>query len=173
MHGRQPSNAITLGSLKEIVEDKVFRCRWRYRWDCKHLGQQEKTFNLSCYSDHFPSDWKEAYIRPILRKGIRSNRKLQTYQHPKLYWKALERIITKRLFLHLESNSLLAQTQTGYRQHWSTEDQPHTSLMLYRGCFPRNSCILWPLKGFLQSLEGRTSEIAPNRCPWKCVHNYD
>ena len=38
--------------------------------------------------------------------------------------KLLERFINKRLIWHLESNSVLASTQTGYRQFRSTEDQP-------------------------------------------------
>ena len=37
--------------------------------------------------------------------------------------KLLEHIINKRLILYLESNSLLAPTQSGYRQNHSTEDQ--------------------------------------------------
>ena len=37
--------------------------------------------------------------------------------------KLLERIINKRLISYLESNSLLAPTQSGYRQNHSTEDQ--------------------------------------------------
>ena len=37
--------------------------------------------------------------------------------------KLLEHFINRRILWHLESNSLLTLTQTGYRQHRSTEDQ--------------------------------------------------
>ena len=96
----------------------------------KHLGPQAKRtllqiFNLSWHSGKFPSKWKEAHIRPILKKG-KDKSKPDSYRPISLLsctGKLLERIINKRLLWHLETNNLLASTQTGYRQHRSTEDQ--------------------------------------------------
>lgn len=96
----------------------------------KHLGHTAKRillqiFNLSWHSGKFPSKWKEAHIRPILKKGKDKNNP-ESYRPVSLLsctGKLLERIINTRLLWHLESNSLLAPTQTGYRQHHSTEDQ--------------------------------------------------
>jgi len=96
----------------------------------KHLGYGAKrilllVFNLSWHTGKFPSKWKEAHIRPILKKG-------KDKHHPESYrpisllsciGKLLERIINRRLIWHLESHSILTPTQTGYRQHHSTEDQ--------------------------------------------------
>ena len=96
----------------------------------KHLGTNAKQillqiFNLSWHSGKFPSKWKEAHIRPILKKG-KDKSKPESYRPISLLsctGKLLERIINKRLLCYLESNNLLVNTQTGYRQHRSTEDQ--------------------------------------------------
>jgi hypothetical protein len=95
-----------------------------------HLGYKAKrtllmVFNLSWHSGKFPSRWKEAHIRPILKKG-KDKGKPESYRPVSLLsciGKLLERIVNKRLLWHLESNSILADTQSGYRQHHSTEDQ--------------------------------------------------
>ena len=95
-----------------------------------HLGYKAKRmllqiFNLSWHSGKFPSKWKEAHIRPILKKG-KDKSKPESYRPISLLsctGKLLERIINKRLISYLESNSLLAPTQSGYRQNHSTEDQ--------------------------------------------------
>ena len=95
-----------------------------------HLGYKAKRmllqiFNLSWHSGKFPSKWKETHIRPILKKG-KDKSKPESYRPISLLscmGKLLERIINKRLISYLESNSLLAPTQLGYRQNHSTEDQ--------------------------------------------------
>ena len=95
-----------------------------------HLGYKAKRillqiFNLSWHSGKFPSMWKEAYICPILKKG-KDKSKPESYRPVSLTsctGKLLERIINKRLLYYLESNDLICPTQTGYRQHRSTEDQ--------------------------------------------------
>jgi ribonuclease HI len=96
----------------------------------KHLGHRAKRtllqiFNLSWHSGKFPSKWKEAHIRPILKKG-KEKSKPENYRPVSLLsctGKLLERVINARLLWHLESNHLLTPTQTGYRQHHSTEEQ--------------------------------------------------
>ena len=96
----------------------------------KHLGPGAKSTLLRIYNQSWstgtvPTIWKEAVIRPIPKKG-KDKRDPSSY-HPisllSCVGKLLERIINKRLIWHLESNSVLASTQRGYRQFRSTEDQ--------------------------------------------------
>ena len=96
----------------------------------KHLGPGAKRFLLSVYNQSWhtgtvPTSWKKALVRPIPKKG-KDKRDPTSYRPISLLsctGKLLERIINKRLLWHLEVNSALAPTQTGYRQHRSTEDQ--------------------------------------------------
>ena len=96
----------------------------------KHLGPGAKctllrTNNQSWSTDTVPTIWKEAVIRPIPKKG-KDKRDPSSYRPISLLscvGKLLERIINKRLIWHLESNSVLASTQTGDQQFRSTEDQ--------------------------------------------------
>ncbi|KAK7101444.1 hypothetical protein V1264_019826 [Littorina saxatilis] len=96
----------------------------------KHLGPGAKRFLLSIYNQSWstgtvPTSWKVALIRPIPKKG-KDKRDPSSYRPISLLscvGKLLERIVNKRLLSLLESRSFLAPTQTGYRQHRSTEDQ--------------------------------------------------
>ena len=96
----------------------------------KHLGPSTKNillqvFNSSWHSGKFPSRWKEAYIKPSLKKGKDKN-KPESYRPISLLsctGKLLERLVNKRLLWYLESNNLISPSQTGYRQHRGTEDQ--------------------------------------------------
>ena len=96
----------------------------------KHPGPGAKRTLLRVYNQSWstgtvPTIWKEAVIRPIPKKG-KDKRDPPSYRLISLLscvGKRLERIINKRLVWHLESNSVLASTQTGYRQFRSTEDQ--------------------------------------------------
>ena len=96
----------------------------------KHLGPGTKRlllsiFNQSWFTGTVPTGWKEAQMRPIPKKG-KDKRDPTSYRPISLLscvGKLLEKIINKRLLWHLEENSALAPTQTGYRQHHSTEDQ--------------------------------------------------
>ena len=96
----------------------------------KHLSPGAKRTLLRIYNQSWstgtvPTIWKEAVIRPIPNKG-KEKRDPSSY-HPisllSCVGKLLERIINKRLIWHLESNSVLASIQTGYRQFRCTEDQ--------------------------------------------------
>ena len=96
----------------------------------KHLGPGAKRILLRIYNQSLSTGtvltiWKEAVIRPIPKKE-KDKRDPSSYRPISLLScirKLLERIINKRLIWHLESNSVLASTQTGYRQFRSTEDQ--------------------------------------------------
>jgi ribonuclease HI len=96
----------------------------------QNLGERAKRilldiFNQSWHTGQFPTTWKEAHIVPILKKG-KDKSKPDSFRPISLLscvGKLLERMVNRRLLYHLESNGLLAPTQTGYRQHRSTEDQ--------------------------------------------------
>ena len=82
-----------------------------------HLGYKAKRmllqiFNLSWHSRKFPSKWKEAHIRPILKKG-KDKSKPDSYIPISLLscmGKLLERIINKRLISYLDQLSLSTNT---------------------------------------------------------------
>ena len=89
----------------------------------KHLVSGAKRILLCSYNQSWsigtvPTIWKEAVIRPIPKKG-KDKRDPSSYRPINLLscvGKLLERIIDKRLTWHLQSSSVLASTQTGYRQ---------------------------------------------------------
>ena len=81
-------------------------------------------FNRSLSEGVFPSSWKRAYISPILKKSsadphapgsYRPISKLSTVS------KLLERIVFNQLSKHVDMFSLLPNTQSAYRSHFSTE----------------------------------------------------
>ena len=96
----------------------------------KHLGPGAKRTLLRIYNQSWstgtvPTIWKEAVIRPIPKKG-KDKRDPSSYRPISVLscvGKLLERIISKRLIWHLQSNSVLASAQTSYRQFRSTEEQ--------------------------------------------------
>ena len=93
-----------------------------------HLGYKAKRmllqiFNLSWHSGKFPSKWKEAHIRPILKKG-KDKSKPESYRPISLLscmGKLLERIINKRLIsylvqLSLSTNTVRLSSKSQYRR---------------------------------------------------------
>ena len=96
----------------------------------KNLGNyaQQKlldVFNQSWNTGNFPAKWKEAILIPILKKGKDKNRK-DSYRPISLLSclsKTMERMVNKRLQIHLERNGLISQAQSGFRKNRSTEDQ--------------------------------------------------
>ena len=72
-----------------------------------------------------PVVWKEAVTIPVPKKG-KNKKNPRSYRPISLLscvGKLLERMVNRRLISHLESNSALSPTQTGYRKFRSTEDQ--------------------------------------------------
>ena len=96
----------------------------------KHIGPGAKRTLLRIYNQSWstgtvPTIWKKAVIRPI-PKMEKTNRILPATARSvcsavlESFWGG---IINKRLIWHLESNSVLASTQRGYRQFRSIKDQ--------------------------------------------------
>ena len=96
----------------------------------RHLGPEAKKTMLAIFNDSWksglvPAQWKEAHIIPILKKG-KDKSDPKSYRPISLLsciGKLMERIVNTRLLWYLESQSILIPTQSGYRQHHSTEDQ--------------------------------------------------
>jgi len=96
----------------------------------KHLGPIAKKtlleiFNRCWHAGEVPQTWKEAHVIPILKKG-KDKTNPANYRPISLLscvGKLMERIVTCRLTWYLESQNIISSTQTGYRQHRSTEDQ--------------------------------------------------
>jgi hypothetical protein len=96
----------------------------------KHLGVVVKKTLLSNINQIWkagtvPKSLKMAHIIPILKK--RKNKLLpNSYQPISLLicvCRLLERIVNRRQLWYLESHGLISSTQTGNRNHRSTEDQ--------------------------------------------------
>ena len=72
-----------------------------------------------------PEVWKTAHLVPVLKKG-KDKTNPGSYRLITLLscvGKLMERVITRRLTWFLETNNVFSPSQTGYRQHRSTEDQ--------------------------------------------------
>ena len=81
-------------------------------------------FNLSLLESNFPRSWKKACISMIPKKdGMSSDpSNYRPISVTSCLGKILERIMTNRLNLFLEKNSLLVKEQSGFRRHRRTAD---------------------------------------------------
>ena len=81
-------------------------------------------FNKSLSSGQFPRSFKEAQVRPILKKSTLDPQLPSSYRpisNLSVLSKLLERLVLSRLLTHLNNNALLPKTQSAYRPHHSTE----------------------------------------------------
>ena len=72
----------------------------------------------------FPQNFKEAYVRPLLKKTFLSKNELENYRpvsNLSFIFKILENIVANRLQAHIKNNHLSNQLQSTYRKHHSTE----------------------------------------------------
>ena len=77
--------------------------------------------NTSIVSGVFPTNWKEAKVVPIHKKG--NKRTLKNYRQVALLSVAgmiLERVVAIQIEEHFESNRLFGDFQFGFRQNKST-----------------------------------------------------
>ena len=85
------------------------------------LSEVTFMYNLSIRSSSFPEIWKQALVVPIPKSGILT--KVQNYRPISLLplpGKIMEKLIHQQLSNHLESESLLAEEQHGFRKKHST-----------------------------------------------------
>ena len=81
-------------------------------------------FKTSLTSGCFPSDFKHAVVRPLLKKSGLDVNDLRSYRpvsNMSFLSKLLERVVQRRLQVFLDSNNLMPPMQSAYRQHHSTE----------------------------------------------------
>ena len=80
--------------------------------------------NRSLITGCFPSEFKQAIVRPLLKKSGLDATDLKNYRpvsNLSFLSKLLERVVQSRLQVFLDSNELMPSQQSAYRQHHSTE----------------------------------------------------
>ena len=80
--------------------------------------------NISMETSTFPQNFKEAHVRPLLRKTSLPKNELKNYRPvSKLSFisKILVKIVANRLQAHIKNNHLSNPLQSAYRKHHSTE----------------------------------------------------
>ena len=81
-------------------------------------------FNQSLQTGQVPTDWRQANVTPIFKKGSRD--KVQNYRPVSLTsisCKILEHILYSNIINHLEKSNLLCHQQHGFRKGHSCETQ--------------------------------------------------
>jgi hypothetical protein len=77
-------------------------------------------FNQSLESEQCPQQWKEANVTPIFKKGKKTAPKnYRPISLTPILGKLMESIITDNIVSYLEENSLIGNTQHGFRHHRS------------------------------------------------------
>jgi len=80
--------------------------------------------NKSLTTGYFPSQFKKAVVRPLLKKRELDVSQMKNYRpvsNLSFLSKLSEKVAQRRLQEYLESNSLMPERQSAYRQHHSTE----------------------------------------------------
>ena len=79
---------------------------------------------ISMETSTFPQNFKEAHVRPLLKKISLPRNDLKNYRpvsNISFISKILEKIVAKRLQAHIKNNHLSNPLQSAYRKHHSTE----------------------------------------------------
>ena len=80
--------------------------------------------NISMETSTFPQNFKEAHVRPLLKKTSLSKNELKNYRpvsNLSFISKILEKMVANRLQAHIKNNHLSNPLQSAYRKHHSTE----------------------------------------------------
>ena len=80
--------------------------------------------NVSMETSKFPQNFKEAHVRPLLKKTSLPKNELKNYRpvsNLSFISKILEKIVANRLQAHIKNNHLCNPLQSAYRKHHSTE----------------------------------------------------
>ena len=80
--------------------------------------------NISMETSTFPQNFKEAHVRPLLKKTSLHKNELKNYRpvsNLSFISKILEKIVANRLQAHIKNNHLCNPLQSAYMKHHSTE----------------------------------------------------
>lgn len=80
--------------------------------------------NLSLQSGIFPSDFKTAHVRPLLKKPSLQRNVLKNYRpvsNLTFISKIIEKVVANQINHYLTTNKLFNEKQSAYRKHHSTE----------------------------------------------------
>ena len=83
-----------------------------------------KMVNTSLSTAYFPSGWKEAIVKPLLKKGAADSAEytnLRPVSNLQFISKVTERAVFDQLYAHMTSNELFPILQSAYRKFHSTE----------------------------------------------------
>ena len=82
-----------------------------------------KMVNISLESGHYPSAWKEALIRPILKKNGLDTvfKNCRPVSNLSLISKVTERVVFLQIDNHMKKHDLYPSLQSAYRKNYSTE----------------------------------------------------
>ena len=79
--------------------------------------------NASLTLSHFPNEWKEAIVKPIMKKGTKdlfNYKNLRPVNNLQFLSKITERAVFDQLYSHINSNNLFPALQSAYRKFHET-----------------------------------------------------
>ena len=82
-----------------------------------------KLVNASLTTAHFPTEWKEAIVNPLLKKSAKevTNKNLRPVCNLQFVSKITERAVFDQVYSHITDNELFPMLQSAYRKGHSTE----------------------------------------------------
>ena len=112
---------LLLTSFLNTCPSTVF---WGISFRVLYLSSDVYLYNASLSEGVVPTDWKNAFVTPVYKKGPKS--KAENYRPISLTCiccKVLEHIITSNIMSHLDKNNLLFHNQHIFRSRVSCETQ--------------------------------------------------
>ena len=82
-----------------------------------------KPVNTSLTTAHFPTEWKQAIVNPLLKKGAKdvTHKNLRPISNLQFVSKITERAVFDQVYSHMTDNDLFPVLQSAYRKGHSTE----------------------------------------------------
>ena len=114
--------------------------------------------NSSLNNGHFPTEWKEALVKPLLKKmGLAALfNHLRPISNLQFVSKLTERAVSNQIFDHLMLHDLLPELQSTYRQKYSTETallKVQNDLLLNMDCQQVTLLVLFHLSAAFDTVE--------------------
>ena len=82
-----------------------------------------KVVNTSLTTAHFPTEWKQAIVNPLLKKGAKyvTHKNLRPISNRQSVSKITEMAVFDQVYSHMTGNKLISVLQSAYRKGHSTE----------------------------------------------------